>query len=204
MTLAKILLAQGTATSRQESLGLLARLHEFYESVHNKHCLIEVLALKAMLHDAIGDRPAALADLAEALILAHPSRRKQPFLDLGPKMAALLELLGHQKRFERYIGEILETFDRFTPSTLQNISNPKASHQPEPSLESPRKLDEKLTNREIDIVKLLSRRLSNKEIAEKLFISPETVKRHTVNIYRKLSVHDRQEAVAQAQDLGLL
>jgi LuxR family maltose regulon positive regulatory protein len=204
MTRAKILLVQGTPTSRQEALGLLVRLNEFYKSVHNKHCLIEVLALKAMLHDATGDRPAALADLAEALILAHPSRRKQPFLDLGPKMAALLELLGHQKRFERYIGEILETFDRFTPSTLQNISNPKASHQPEPSLESPRKLDEKLTNREIDIVKLLSRRLSNKEIAEKLFISPETVKRHTVNIYRKLSVHDRQEAVAKAQDLGLL
>jgi len=119
-------------------------------------------------------------------------------------MAALLELLGHQKRFEKYIGEILATFDRFAPSTLQNISNPKVSHLLEPSLESPRKLDEKLTNREIDIVKLLSRRLSNKEIAEKLFISPETVKRHTVNIYKKLSVHDRQEAVVKAQDLGLI
>jgi tetratricopeptide (TPR) repeat protein len=83
MTRAKILLFQGTPPSRQEALVLLVRLHEFYESVHNKHCLIEVLALKAMLHDAAGDRPAALADLAEALILAHPSRRKQPFLDLG-------------------------------------------------------------------------------------------------------------------------
>jgi LuxR family maltose regulon positive regulatory protein len=71
-------------------------------------------------------------------------------------------------------------------------------------LESPRKLDEKLTNREIDIVKLLSQRLSNKEIAEKLFISPETVKRHTINIYRKLSVHNRQEAVVRAKALGLL
>jgi LuxR family maltose regulon positive regulatory protein len=204
MTLAKILLAQGTATSRQESLGLLARLHEFYESVHNKHCLIEVLALKAMLHDAAGDRPAALADLAEALILAHPSRRKRPFLDLGPKMAALLEMLGHQKRFERYIGEILATFDRFTPSSLQNISIPKASQLPTPPLEPPCKPDPRLTNREIDIVKLLSRRLSNKEIAEKLFISPETVKRHTINIYRKLSVHNRQEAVVRAKALGLL
>jgi LuxR family maltose regulon positive regulatory protein len=204
MTLAKILLAQGTATSRQESLGLLARLHEFYESIHNKHCLIEVLALKAMLHDAIGDRPAALADLAEALILAQPSRRIRPFVDLGPKMAALMAMLGQQKRFERYIGEILSSFDRFAPSTLLNISNPEASHLPEPSLEPPCKPDPRLTNREIDIVKLLSRRLSNKEIAEKLFISPETVKRHTINIYRKLSVHNRQEAVVRAKALGLL
>jgi ATP/maltotriose-dependent transcriptional regulator MalT len=204
MTRAKILLVQGTRKSRQESLGLLARLHEFYESVHNKHCLIEVLALKALLHDAEGDRPAALADLADALILAQPSRRKRPFLDLGPKMAALLELLGHQKRFERYIGEILAMFDSFEPSSLQNISNPKASNQPTPPLEPPRKPNANLTNREIDIIKLLSRRMSNKEIAEKLFISPETVKRHTINIYRKLSVHKRQEAVVQAQALGLL
>ncbi|MBW2429188.1 MAG: hypothetical protein JRF56_09535 [Deltaproteobacteria bacterium] len=204
MTQAKTLLIQGTPASRQEALELLIRLREFYESVHNKHCLIEVLALEAMLYDAEGDRPAALAHLADALILAQPSRRKRPFLDLGPKMAVLLGLLGQQKRFERYIGEILVTFDRFETSTLQNISNPKSSYLPESSIEPPSKPDAKLTSREIDIIKLLSLRLSNKEIAEKLFISPETVKRHTINIYKKLCVNNRQKAVDQAQALGLI
>jgi LuxR family maltose regulon positive regulatory protein len=204
MTRAKVLLYQRRPASRRESLSLLNRLHEFYESIHNKHCLIEVLALRAILHDAEGDRPAALTDLANALILAHPSRRKQPFLDLGPKMAGLLVLLGDQKRFERYIREILATIDRSKPSLLRRGSNSKTSHLPEPPLESIPKPDLKLTNREIDIVKLLSQRLSNKEIAEILFISPETVKRHTINIYRKLSAHNRQEAVARAQEFGLI
>jgi LuxR family maltose regulon positive regulatory protein len=95
-------------------------------------------------------------------------------------------------------------FDRFETSTLQDISNPKSSYLPESSIEPPSKPDAKLTSREIDIIELLSLRLSNKEIAEKLFISPETVKRHTINIYKKLCVNNRQKAVDQAQALGLI
>jgi DNA-binding NarL/FixJ family response regulator len=55
----------------------------------------------------------------------------------------------------------------------------------------------------MDIITLLAKRLSNKEIAERLFISPGTVKLHTVNIYKKLNTHNRQEAVVKAQSLGL-
>ena len=65
-------------------------------------------------------------------------------------------------------------------------------------------LVESLTNREMEILSLLSLRISNQEIAEKLFISPETVKRHTINIYQKLNAHSRREAVAKAVGLGLL
>jgi LuxR family maltose regulon positive regulatory protein len=61
-----------------------------------------------------------------------------------------------------------------------------------------------LTNRELDIIHLMAERMSNKEIAAKLFISPGTVKRHTNNIYRKLGTHNRQEAVASARAMGLL
>jgi LuxR family maltose regulon positive regulatory protein len=65
-------------------------------------------------------------------------------------------------------------------------------------------LDQPLTNRELDIVHLMAERLSNKEIAAKLFIAPGTVKRHTNNIYRKLATHDRQKAVAEARAMGLI
>ncbi len=65
-------------------------------------------------------------------------------------------------------------------------------------------LDEPLANRELEILSLLEQRLRNKEIAEKLFISPETVKRHTINIYGKLNVHNRREAVDKANALGIL
>ena len=73
-----------------------------------------------------------------------------------------------------------------------------------PSRENRQPLDQPLTNRELDIIHLMAERMSNKEIAAKLFISPGTVKRHTNNIYRKLATHDRQEAVAAARAMGLL
>jgi LuxR family maltose regulon positive regulatory protein len=61
-----------------------------------------------------------------------------------------------------------------------------------------------LTNRELDVLALLERRLSNKEIGALLYISPRTVKRHTINIYQKLHVNNRRAAVAQAKALGLM
>ena len=65
-------------------------------------------------------------------------------------------------------------------------------------------LVEPLTNRELDVLELLARRLSNKEIADKLFISPTTVKGHLKNIYQKIEVHKRREAVEKAMKIGIL
>jgi LuxR family maltose regulon positive regulatory protein len=64
-------------------------------------------------------------------------------------------------------------------------------------------LAEALTWREVEVLKLLGERLSNKEIAERLVISPLTVKRHTIELYRKLEVTGRRGAVARAAELGL-
>ena len=61
-----------------------------------------------------------------------------------------------------------------------------------------------LSNREIDVLNLLAERLTNKEISHRLFVSPETVKKHNFNIYRKLGVNDRRQAVAAARKLGVL
>ncbi len=68
----------------------------------------------------------------------------------------------------------------------------------------PPDLIETLTNREMDVLLLLADRLTNKEIAQQLGISTETVKQHTINLYRKLHVNNRRRAVAQARDSGIL
>jgi LuxR family maltose regulon positive regulatory protein len=78
------------------------------------------------------------------------------------------------------------------------------SEEGSPGLTASQTLADPLTNRELDVLELLGQRLQNKEIAAKLFISPETVKKHLNNIYGKLSVSDRRQAVEQAQTLGIL
>ena len=104
-------------------------------------------------------------------------------MDLGPKMAALLSRLSNQKIALSYVGQLLAAFKDEEIGRVQ---------------------DEPLTKREFKILSLLEQRLRNKEIADKLFISPETVKRHNINIYGKLNVNSRLEAVDKAKALRKL
>jgi len=201
LTLAKVLLARDTTESRQQASDLLFRLHSFFTSIHDTRTLIEVLALQALLHDARGEEPAALEKLTRAIALSELGGFIRLFVDLGPKMAVLLDCLANKSVAARYVGQLLAAFKnegvgmvQAAPSD-QTIAPLSLRNQP---------LVEPLTNRELEILNLLEQRLRNKEIAEKLFISPETVKRHTINIYGKLDVHNRREAVAKAQELGML
>jgi LuxR family maltose regulon positive regulatory protein len=203
-TRARILIAQATPTQRRCARNLLEQQNEFYLSVHNTHCLIEILALKAVLHAAEDHQQKALTDLGEALTLAHHSRRIRPFLDYGPQMSGLLQHINRQDRFGDYIDEIRSAIDRQDKPEHQSIVLSQASPPTLPNAEGVSPLQAPLTNRELDIVKLLVLRLSNKEIAGKLFISPDTVKRHAVNLYKKLSVSSRQQAVKRAYELGIL
>lgn len=203
-TQAKIFIAQGEPNAHRKAHALLNRLQDFFKSVHNTHCLIEVLTLKSMLHDAAGNQTAALAELEGALDLAHHSRRMRPFLDMGPWVFALLERIRSLGRFSGYIDRILAVHDRIQKPTFEQTPSFQPSRRPTPSAHASQQLEEPLTNRELDIIHLLAERLSNKEIAEKLFIAPGTVKRHTKNIYRKLATHNRQETVAKARAIGLL
>ena len=83
----------------------------------------------------------------------------------------------------------------------QYVSDDQSVHR---SFLSNQALVEPLTNREIEILLFIPKRLSNQEIAERLFISPETVKRHLYNIYQKIDVKNRQQAIAKAKSLGIL
>ncbi len=203
MTQAKILLTKGSPADRSQAGGMLARMHRFFAERHNRHCLIEVMALTALYHDGQGDLPAAVKALTTALDMAHRSRRMEPFLSLGNPLATLLRQIAGQGRFEDYISEILTAFERPpAPERIDNTSSEDIS--PQPAEKRLPVADHPLTNREIDIVQLLDRRMSNKEIAAELFISPDTVKRHTINIYKKLGASNRQDAVERAKVLGVV
>jgi len=189
-TLVEILLAQGTPASLEEAARLLARLHEVVQAIHNTRFLIEALALQALLHDARHERSAALEALAQAVTLAELGGVIRVFVDLGPRMAALLRQLAAQRVGPAdFIATLLAAFP--------------AARDPAPALRQA-SLIEPLSERELEVLALLAQRLTNKEIARALSISPMTVKRHSSNIYQKLAVEGRREAVAKAAALGLV
>ena len=117
-------------------------------------------------------------------------------------MADLLKRLQKKNVAVGYIEKILAAF-----RDDEQVVGPEAAdhHIASPSHPTPSQpLVEPLTNRELDVLELLVQRLQNKEIADKLFVSPETVKGHLKNIYQKLNVSKRREAVEKATALGIL
>ena len=126
----------------------------------------------------------------QAVALAEPGGVIRVFVDLGPRMAALLHQLAAQRVGPAdFIATLLAAFP--------------AARDPAPALRQP-SLIEPLSERELEVLALLAQRLTNKEIARVLSISPMTVKRHSSNIYQKLAVGGRREAVAKAAALGLV
>ena len=201
LTLVKILLAQDTTDSRRQAADLLDELHDFLASIHNYRFLIDVLALKALLHDARGEESVALEKAAQALALAEPGGFIRAFVDLGPRMADLLKRLANQNVAVRYIGQILAGFSSDERRVAMEESGHRVAH---PSYMSLAALAEPLTNRELEILALLAQGLRNKEIAAKLFISAETIKKHLHNTFKKLHVTSRWQAVEEARALGIL
>jgi LuxR family maltose regulon positive regulatory protein len=195
LTLVKVWLAQDTETSREQAADLLTRLQAFIKRTHSTRYLIEVLALQAMLDDAQGHQSAALAKLEQAIHLAEPGGFIRLFVDLGPKLLPLLNQLRHRNVTLDYITQILSAFGT-------DGRPPFTDHSGQPSAAGG--LLEPLTEREFEILMLLAQRLSNKEIAVQLMISSGTVTQHTHNIYQKLNVKGRRQAVGKATELGIL
>ncbi len=187
LKLAAILVTAPVA--RKQARQVFALLRQLSEPTNNARVLIETLALEAVLDDAEGDREAALEKLTQALTLAEPSHLIRAFVDLGPAVGNLLYQLVARGVALDYLSELLAAF-------VEQPGPQPASRQAA--------LIEPLSQRELQVLALLADRLSNKEIAQALNISPMTVKRHTVNIYQKLLVATRRDAVAEAVKLGLV
>jgi LuxR family maltose regulon positive regulatory protein len=173
--------------------------------LHNTRQTIQFMALEAVALERAGGRDEALEVLREALRLAEPMGFVRTFVDRGPLMAELLRVLLKRFPQDHYVRHLLEEFDDGKPLTALNMSSPKESYAHTPGTESLETEDfNLLTCREIEILNMLAERLSNKEIADRLFISVETVKSHARNIYSKLNVVGRRHAVDAAKKLGVL
>jgi LuxR family maltose regulon positive regulatory protein len=201
LTQIKILLAQNTMESRQQAADLLDELHAFLVSINNKVFQIHVLALQALLHDSRGEEQEALDRTEEAIDLAEPGGFIRLFVDMGPRMAWLLKQLTRENVALEYIGQVLAALKGEETGMMQGVTDVQTVRLTSLSTHV---LADPLTGREIEIMKLLIKRLRNKEIADNLAISNETVKSHLTNIYQKLNVKGRQQAVDKLTALGML
>jgi LuxR family maltose regulon positive regulatory protein len=152
------------------------------------------LASRALLLQAQGDTKRALSTLARALRLAEPEGYVRTFVDEGAPMARLLYQAADRGIAPEYVGRLLAAFElEEGEHAVQEASQPPAGTMVEP-----------LTDREIEVLELVAEGLTNREVAQRLVLSVSTVKVHTYNIYTKLDVHNRTQAVSKARALGIL
>jgi LuxR family maltose regulon positive regulatory protein len=185
----------------QQALRLLGRLRKMAEDGGRTGRLIEMLALQALAQQALGHTEEALATLRRALASAEPEGYVRLFVDEGAPMAGLLRQASARGIAPDYVRKLLETFGA-------EMKDPDEGRRtgPAPSSSDVRRssLVEPLSRRELQVLRLVAVGLTNREIAHELTIAVTTVKTHLKNIYAKLDVRNRTQAVARARELNLL
>jgi LuxR family maltose regulon positive regulatory protein len=189
--LARILIAQGRSG---QTAGLLHRLLEAAETGGHTSRIIELLILQALALQAGGDTTQALSRLERALLVAEPGGFVRTFVDEGPPMGHLLYEANSRGIAPDYVNRLLAAFP---------VSRPRPADS-SPARTAPSEFVEPLSERELEVLQLVADGLTNREIAARLFLSLNTVKVHNRNIYGKLGVNNRIQAVARAGALGIL
>ena len=200
LTRVRTLLARGAPADLAQAAELLTETRAKETARSNHRRLIEVGALEALVCAGQENETAALAALQEAVERAAPGGALRLLVDCGPGLIGLLQKLHSSGVAPNYIEQVLAVFD----SSAVLAPAPIPGRDSKGSARGPDELVERLTNREIDVLILLAERLSDKEIANRLVLSPGTVRKHTLHIYSKLGVNNRRAAVAQARRLGLI
>jgi len=184
---ARILVAAGTD---EDVRGVQRALQDKLAAARGRHCVqraIQILAHLALAHDRLGEVDKVLVALEEALSLAEPGGFIRSFVDAGPRLRALLLQMKQPGVNPHYLAEILAAFDAAPKDDTLDTGAAML-----------------LTQREEEILRLMRNGMTNKEIASELVISVHTVKRHATNIYHKLDVGGRRQAIRKAQQLGIL
>jgi LuxR family maltose regulon positive regulatory protein len=150
---------------------------------------IELLVLNSLVLTEVGKKDEAVDTLEKALLLAEPGNYIRIFIDEGEPIQELLNQVTANKGLNDYVSRLLAAFN-------QDAEGNK--------LAAPQELVEPLSERELEVLKLLSTDLSGPAIARKLMVSINTVRTHTQNIYTKLGVNKRRSAIREAKKLNLI
>jgi LuxR family maltose regulon positive regulatory protein len=176
----------------QDILHLLNRLQSSAEAKARLSSVLEILVLRALALEVQGDRASAQSTLERALVQAEPEGYIRLFVDEGAPMRTLLRQAHARSRVPGYVATLLSAFGEQLVSDLP------------PTSARPVLLAEPLTEREREVLRLLLEGASNLEIAHRLVLSVNTVKRHVYNLCGKLGVQSRAQAIVRVRDLNLV
>jgi LuxR family maltose regulon positive regulatory protein len=204
ITRCRAMIAVGSPGSLAQAEAQLRDCAAVSEAQHNTFQLVKVLALQALACDKQGRTAEALGVLERAVTMASQGNVLFPFVELGTPMVDLLNKLPTASEFTTQVERVVTS----TGVTGEGSSAGEAGVGKRPAPQSELKVAgrtlEGLSNRELDVLELLALRLQNKEIAARLNISPQTVGSHLKQIYQKLAVRGRRQAVERARERGVL
>jgi LuxR family maltose regulon positive regulatory protein len=209
ITLARVLIAQykryRVDRSILDAMRLLEHLLKAAEEGNRIASVIEILVLQALAYEVQDDIPPALKALERALTLAEPEGYVRLFLDEGRSMTRLLTEAAARGMMLDYTSKLLIFIkeDEQKRTDKDHLPSDQPLLGPEVR-EAKDMLVEALSQRELDVLRLIAQGLTNREIGERLFLAVPTIKSHNRTIFSKLQVRRRTEAVARARELGLL
>jgi len=191
LSLARLYIAQRRA---EDALAILQALGRAAERLGRMGIVIEILVLQTLALSLQGDMDQALDALGRAVSLAEPERYVRVFVDEGRELIPLLRRVGARGTAPHYVLELVAAFEGFASSDIGSTAGSREVQA----------LVEPLSEREMDVLRLLNTHLNSTHMADELYIAVSTVRSHIKSIYGKLDVHSREEAVQCAQELGLL
>ncbi|MBK9121903.1 MAG: hypothetical protein IPM16_02090 [Chloroflexi bacterium] len=197
LMLARLYSAVGTKID--SALHLLERLVKQAEGSRRAGSMIRALVLQAVAYDIANDRQSAVESLVRALVLAEPDQPVRVFVDEGPSVARLLEAVIDLQRNGRLQPSVSTDYiSRLLAATAKRSQPPAVSRRPVGHVH------DALSLREVEVLRLLADGLDSNEVAERLVIAVDTARKHIKNIYSKLGVHSRWEALKHAETHRLL
>ncbi|MCB9151735.1 MAG: hypothetical protein H6641_23515 [Caldilineaceae bacterium] len=195
LTLARVMLAQKQPA---RALSLLDQLQALALAAGRAKDVIEILLISALAHQANNAPQEAFAALAQAVCEAEQEGYVRTFVDEGAPLYALLQQVAASGITRLYVQRLLDAFPRSAAETIKSPTAPLAQAEPANSLVDP------LSERELEVLRLVATGHANREIAQSLQIATSTVKKHVGNILSKLGVRNRTRAAAKARELRLL
>jgi LuxR family maltose regulon positive regulatory protein len=200
---AKVLITRNDQIDLPAIMEILGKYLEIASKTNNNRCKAEALALSALAESNAGNNTEARDLLIESLKIAARGNMIRLYLDLGSRMHELLKQVAPIEEIAPFVKDLLAAF--VESNAGQPVTDHLVKDQPgneTGGLELP--FYERLSLRETEVIRLMAESISLQDIADRLFITYSTAKRHTVNIYSKLGVHNRWEAVAFARKNGII